>query len=148
MTPHMHREPGSTPRSSLQPVELSNTGAAFERVRPIEMADEAGRGFETRVGRAIAAPVDVIFDAWTDGAIRKLWLGGGRFRVRRSAPHRLLGLRWEDGSSVEVQFFPHGPDQAFVRLEHRGLRGRVATARAKAFWEEKLARLKVLLEGV
>jgi hypothetical protein len=98
--------------------------------------------------KTIAAPVDELFDAWTDPDRRVRWLGDVELRERTSRPPRTARYDWEDGSTrVIVGFEAIGEAKSRVALSHERLPDEDEAVRLKAFWRERLAELKRQLEA-
>ncbi len=55
--------------------------------------------------KTIAVPVERLFEAFDDEALRERWLPRADLRLRTATPHRSARYDWEDGSTrVNVGF--------------------------------------------
>jgi uncharacterized protein YndB with AHSA1/START domain len=99
--------------------------------------------------KTVAVPVERLYAAFTDEAIRERWLPGDvELRLRGAAAPKVARYDWGDGPSrVEAGFIALGPAKSRVAVEHSRLPDAAATVRQKAWWRERLAALKNLLES-
>ena len=120
----------------------------YERARGMRMKYQNSQGFSISASKTIAVPVDVLFDAFVNARERKKWLTDGTMTLRTSQPERTARFNWEDGSTrVNVGFTDKGPSKSTVSLAHEKLGDADEAETAKAFWKERLAELKSLLES-
>ena len=91
--------------------------------------------------KTIAAPVDRLYRAWTDGRLRKRWLGDADFSVRKANANRTLRLTWGKGGSVEVNFVSKGVGRGQVAVGHTKLTSAAGVERMKRWWTLRLAAL-------
>jgi Domain of unknown function (DUF4287) len=104
--------------------------------------------FAVSASRTIAAPVERLFEAFADSALRQRWLPGAVLRERTSQPGRAARFDWKDGATrVNVGFTAGGEAKSRVELAHERLPDAEAAAETKAYWRERLAALKDLMEG-
>jgi hypothetical protein len=93
-------------------------------------------------------PVERLFQAFVDPAVRERWLPGAVLRERTTQPGRSARFDWEDGSTrVVVGFEAKGADKSMAALLHEKLPDRAAAERAKSYWRERMVALKELLEA-
>lgn len=103
--------------------------------------------FEVSTSKTVAVPVERLFAAFTDQQLRERWLPGVALRERTSQPGRSARFDWEDGATrVNVTFAPTGEARSQVALSHERLPDAGAAEHAKAYWRERVAALKALLE--
>ena len=95
----------------------------------------------------MAVPVERLFAAFVDPALRARWLPGAELRERTSQPGRTARFDWEDGATrLVVGFTAKGEAKSQVALEHERLPDADAAEKARAYWREHLVALKEMLE--
>lgn len=120
--------------------------ASYERARGLRVAGERSDGFAVSVQRTVAAPVEQLFDAFADPALRERWLPAGELRERTATRPRSARFDWgEDGSRVNVTFIAKGAASSTVALEHGRLADAGELEPMKAFWRERLDALRAQL---
>jgi uncharacterized protein YndB with AHSA1/START domain len=117
----------------------------YERARGLRDVHQTATGFVANASRTIAAPVEELSAAWSDGRRRAKWLGV-KAEVRKTASKKSLRFDWPDGTQVMVTFDAKGDAKSVVTIEHSKLAGVKDVAARKAFWSETLAKLKEMLE--
>ena len=103
--------------------------------------------FTVGASKTVAVPVERLFEAFVDGRLRKRWLPGGALRKRAAEPGRMARFDRDDGTRVEVTFASTGKGKTRVSMEHVRLPDAKTAEETKAYWRERLASLKALLEG-
>ncbi len=76
--------------------------------------------FSAGASRTMAAPVERVFEAFTDATARERWLPGVAVEVRAAQP-RVVRLGWPDGTRVQAQFDARGQNRTTVAVEHQRL---------------------------
>jgi uncharacterized protein YndB with AHSA1/START domain len=122
----------------------------YERARGRALHQVAG-GYSVGANRTIAVAPTRLLAAVTDAAIRARWLPGAELTRRRraSATAAALTVRfdWADPPSrLAVFVVAKGPDKATISIQHEKLPDAEAANRLKAYWRERLAELKSVLE--
>lgn len=103
--------------------------------------------FTVGTSKTVAVPVERLFNAFVDAELRASWLPGAAMRERTSQPGRSARFDWEDGPSrVNVHFTAKGEARSQVAIEHERLPDAATAERTKAYWQQRLAALKTLLE--
>jgi uncharacterized protein YndB with AHSA1/START domain len=104
--------------------------------------------FAVGASKTVAVPVARLFEAFVDADLRERWLPGAVMRERTSRPGRSARFDWEDGATrVNVDFTAQGEAKSQAAVEHERLPDVQAAEEAKAFWRERMAALKDLLES-
>jgi hypothetical protein len=104
--------------------------------------------FAAGASKTMAAPVEEVFAAFADAEVRGRWLPGVALRERTVRPGRSARYDWQDGATrINVTFAAAGEDKSQVAVEHERLADADAAQERKAFWRERLAVLKDLLEA-
>ena len=67
--------------------------------------------FSAGASRTVAAPVEEVFEAFTDATAREHWLPGVAVEVRAAQPGKVVRLGWPDGTRLQAQFDAKGPEQ-------------------------------------
>jgi uncharacterized protein YndB with AHSA1/START domain len=98
--------------------------------------------------KTVAVPVGRLFEAFADEDLRERWLPGAPFELPTAQPGRALRANWEDGSTrVNVTFTALGDAKSQAALQHERLPDAETADRLKAFWRERVAVLKQILEA-
>ncbi|WP_327118861.1 DUF4287 domain-containing protein [Streptomyces sp. NBC_01341] len=124
----------------------------YEQERGLREVGQSSAGdWNTSGSRTLAAPPERVLDAFTEPVLRGRWLPDVELSVRGLRPGRSLtaGFRDESGEaagsiSVRLEALPHGRTR--VGVGHGKLADAGAVTRYKAFWKERLAVLKAVLE--
>ena len=120
----------------------------YERARGLRAPGEYADGFAASASKTIAVPVQRLFEAFGDEALRERWLPAGSLRPRTARAAKSARFDWEDGSTrVIVGFEDMGEAKSRVGLSHERLPDADAADEMKAWWRERLAALKSQLEG-
>ena len=95
----------------------------------------------------MAAPVDRLYEAFVDESVRARWLPDGELRERTTTKPRSARFDWGDGETrVNVTFAAKGDAKSTAALQHERLADAEQAERMKAFWRERVATLKELVE--
>jgi uncharacterized protein DUF4287 len=121
---------------------------AYEQARGLRAPGQRRGGlFEVSAAKTVAVPVDRLYQAFTDPAVRERWLPGAGLEVRTATPGRSVRAGWEDGSTrLVVSFTARGDAKSQVALVHERIPDAETAATLKAFWRERVATLKQILE--
>ena len=107
----------------------------------------ADGSFSASASKTVAVPVDRLYEAFADAALRARWLSGD-LEVATTVPAKTFRAGWEDGlSRIVAGFTAKGAGKAQVALQHEKLPDAATAAKLKAFWRDRLDALKTLLEG-
>jgi hypothetical protein len=121
---------------------------AYEQARGLRAPGQHADGWAVSATKTIAVPVERLFDAFQDEALRERWLAGAQLRLRTATAPRTARYDWEDGSSrVVVGFTGLDPAKSRVAIQHERLPDADTAEEMKAWWRERVAALKPLLEG-
>jgi hypothetical protein len=120
---------------------------SYERVRGLRAAGEHADGFAITASKTVAVPVDRLYDAFVDAALRDRWLPDGELRERTATKPRSARFDWGDGASrVHVTFVAKDDRKSTAALEHRRLADAREAERMKRYWRDRVASLKEVLE--
>jgi uncharacterized protein YndB with AHSA1/START domain len=121
---------------------------SYERARGRRAPGQHADGFALTSSKTIAVPVERLFEAFTDEALRERWLPGGGLTLRTATAPRTARYDWEDGSTrVNVGFDATGDSKSRVALAHERLPDADTADAMRAYWRERLQALKALLEA-
>lgn len=121
---------------------------AYEQARGLREPGQKADGFEITASKTVAVPVERLFAAFTDESIREKWLPDAELRLRTAKEPKTARYDWEDGSTrVVIGFEALGEAKSKVDLAHQRLPDRDTADEMKAWWRERVATLKPLLEG-
>jgi hypothetical protein len=120
---------------------------SYERARGMRAVGEHADGFAISASRTMAVPVERLYEAVADPSLRERWLPDARLRERTALPHRSLRYDWDDGDSRVIAYFDaKGEAKSTVTVAHERLPNAEEAERMKAFWRERVAALKAVLE--
>lgn len=134
----------------LEPWWQQTVTVGYERARGLREKHQTAGGYQVGASRIVAAPLDRLYAAWAEEAIRAQWLPDGpetRFTVRKATQSKSMRITWGDESSVDVHFYARGDAKSQVGVEHRKLPDAEAVERMREFWRGRLGALKSLLEA-
>lgn len=120
----------------------------YEQARGLRDAGVRPDGtFAGGASKTVAVPVGRLYEAFADAGLRERWLPGVHLRERTSQANRSIRLDWGgDGSRLNVTFSALDAGKSQVAIEHDHLPDARSAAERKAFWRDRLAALKALLE--
>lgn len=120
---------------------------AYERARGIRAPGQHADGWTVTATKTIAVPVERLYRAFMDETQRGRWLPGADLRLRTATAPKSARYDWEDGSTrVSVGFDALDDIRSRVALEHARLPDADTADEMKAWWRERIAALKVMLE--
>jgi hypothetical protein len=119
----------------------------YEQARGLREKHQTASGYTANASRTIGVPVDRLFEAWSDAALRRRWLPDVDLTIRKATPGRSLRISWGDGSNVDVGLFSKGESKSQIAVEHAKLPDAEAVTRAKGYWKQALDRLQEMVEG-
>ena len=121
---------------------------AYEQARGLRAPGQRRGGqFEVNASRTVAVPVERLYEAFADPAVRERWLPGATFEVRTARPPRSIRANWDDGSTrLVIAFTARGEAKSQVALTHERVPDAGTADKLKAFWRERMADLKQDLE--
>ena len=120
---------------------------SYERARGRRAVGEHPDGFAITAQKTVAVPVERLYDAFVDEGLRERWLPGADLRERTATKPKSARFDWGDGTTrVVVGFEPKGEAKSVVALEHARLSDAEEAERMKAYWRERVATLKEVLE--
>jgi hypothetical protein len=119
----------------------------YELARGLRVVGEFPDGFRVSVSKTVAVPVERLFDAFVDDALRERWLPGGDLRERTATRPRSARFDWGDGATrVHVTFAAKDDAKSTVSIQHIRLADAAEAERTRALWRERVATLKEVLE--
>ena len=119
----------------------------YERARGLRAAGQRPDGWSVSASKTVAVPVERLYAAFEDEELRDRWLPGASMSVRTATPFRSARYDWEDGSTrVYVGFSERPGGKSNVALQHERLPDAETAEEMKAWWRERVAALKELLE--
>jgi uncharacterized protein YndB with AHSA1/START domain len=122
---------------------------AYEQARGLRAPRQRRGGqFEVNASKTVAVPVERLYEAFADPALRERWLPGATVEVRTARPAKSIRANWDDGSTrLVIAFTAHGEAKSQVALAHERVPDAGTADKLKAFWRERLAALKQVLEA-
>ncbi len=127
--------------------DAQSVTVGYERASGRRAVGEHAEGFAITASKTMAVPVDRLYEAFVDESLRERWLPGGALRERTSSRPKSARFDWGDGSTrVLVGFTSKGDARSTLALAHERLPDAEEAERMKAFWRDRVAGLKELLE--
>lgn len=121
--------------------------SSYELTRGLREVGEKDDGFAITASRTVTAPVQRVYDAFVDAAVRERWLPDAPLSERTATRPKSVRFDWGDGATrVNVTFLARDDARSTIALEHRRLPDAGEAARLKSYWRERLMTLKQLLE--
>jgi hypothetical protein len=122
---------------------------AYEQARGLRAPGQRRGGlFEVNATRTVAVPVERLYKAFADPTLRERWLPGAAVEVRTARQARSIRANWDDGSTrLVIAFTARGEAKSQVALTHERVPDAGTADKLKAFWRERMAALKQLLEA-
>jgi hypothetical protein len=121
---------------------------SYERARGLRAVGEHADGFTVTASKAVAVPVDRLYEAFVEEPLRREWLPDAELRERTATRPRSARFDWGDnGTRVVVGFEAKGGAKSTASLAHEKLPDAAEAERMKAFWRERVAVLKEVLEA-
>jgi hypothetical protein len=119
----------------------------YERARKLRAVGEHADGFTVTASKTVGASVERLYEAFVDESLRRRWLPDGELRERTAAKPKSARFNWGDGGTrVVVWFTAKGEAKSVVALQHERLADAKEADRMKAFWRDRVAVLKEVLE--
>jgi hypothetical protein len=119
----------------------------YERARGLRAVGERPDGFSVTASKTVAVPVERLYDAFVDESLRRRWLPETELRERTATKPKSARFDWGEGETrVIVGFEDKGDAKSTAALEHARLPDAEEAERMKAFWRERVAVLKEMLE--
>ena len=127
--------------------DAQSVTVSYERARGMRAVGERTDGFSITASKTVAVPVDRLYDAFVERSQRRRWLPKDELRERTATKPKSARFDWADGETrVVVGFIAKGDAKSTVALEHERLPDAEEAERMKAFWRERVAALKEVLE--
>jgi hypothetical protein len=121
---------------------------SYERARGVRVVGRRADGFTATVSKTMAVPVERLYDAFVDEALRARWLPDGDLRERTATRPRSARFdHGEGGSRVHVTFVAKGEAKSTAAVEHARLADAQEVERMKGWWRERLGAPAARLEG-
>jgi len=121
---------------------------SYERARGGRAVGQREDGFAISVTRTMAAPVEQLFNAFADDALRNRWLPDATLRKRTGTRPKSARFDYADGPSrVHVTFDAKDHGRGTVTVSHERLADAGEADRLKAYWRDRLGDLRTQVEA-
>ena len=105
-------------------------------------------GFSVSASKTVGVPIERLFEAFLDEGLRARWLPDHALVVRTATAPRTARFDFNGGPTrLALNFTAKGSDRSNVAIAHERLPDADAAAEMKAFWRDRMAALRTLLEG-
>jgi hypothetical protein len=119
----------------------------YERIRGLrDRGQRRGGGYEASKSRTFPVSVGRLFNAFANARTRRRWLPVD-IAVRSATPSKRMRIAWQDGTIVQIGFFPKAAAKSFVAVQHQKLKDREAAQRIKQVWAAHFDRLGEILRS-
>jgi hypothetical protein len=120
---------------------------SYELARGMRVVGEKSDGFAITATKTVAVSVERLYDAFVDESVRERWLPDGELHERTATKPKSARFDWGDSKTrVNVTFVAKGEAKSSAALEHRRLADADEAERMKAYWRQRVAALKEVLE--
>lgn len=121
---------------------------SYERATGRRAVGQHADGFAISASKTVAVPVDQLFDAFVEGSMRDRWLPEGGLHERTALKPKSVRFDWHDGATrVNVFFTPKGEARSTAAIQHERLPDAEEAERMRAYWRDRVAVLKEVLEA-
>jgi hypothetical protein len=136
-----------TGRFDVGPWWRQMVAVGYERATGARAPHQTTSGYQVGGSRTVAVPVGRLWRAWTDARTRARWLPDAAFTVRKATEPKSLRITWGDGSDLQVNFYAKGEEKSVVQVDQRKLPDAATVERMRAYWRERLDRMRAVVEG-
>lgn len=135
-------------RKSCPPWWSQMIAVAYEQERGMREKHETPSGYSISRSTTVAVPISKLYAAWEEKRLRGAWLEEPGAVLRKATPQKSVRMTWFDGkTSVDANFYAKEDGKSQVTVEHSKLADSREAERMKAYWAERLERLKRTLEA-
>jgi hypothetical protein len=137
-------------RQGIHPLAWNAQAIAgsYERARRGRQVGEHEDGFTITASKTVAVPIERLYAAFVDAGERARWLPDAVLRERTTIEPRSARFDYGDGPSrIHVALTAKGEAKSTAALTHERLPDGKEAERMKAFWRERVAGLKEVLES-
>ncbi len=119
----------------------------YEQARGLREKYQKPAGYQISVSRTVNVPVARLYKSFANARSRSAWLPENGFVVRTKMAEKSMRVSWNDKkTSLEINFYPKGPDKSQVVVQHSKLPDARSSAKMKTYWGKALDRLRASLE--
>jgi hypothetical protein len=119
----------------------------YERARGKRAKHQQPDGFTVYASKTVGVPLDDLFAAFTDDALRERWLADGSMSLRTAQPGKVARFDWDGGPTrILVTFEAKAASRSTAYVAHEKLPDAEVAEVAKAQWKKRVAALKTFLE--
>jgi hypothetical protein len=120
---------------------------AYEQARGLRAPGQQANGWSVGASKTIPVPVERLFAAFNDEALRERWLPAAQMRLRTATAPKSARYDWEDGSTrLAITFSPMTQAKSNVAIQHERLPDAETAEEMKTWWRQRVSDLKRLLE--
>ncbi len=148
-TEHSHKEIARwvTDEHGLEGWHAQAVTVTYERPRPLRAVGENANGFTITASKTVAVPIALLYEAFVEESVRRSWLPDGELTERTATKPKSARFDWGEGDSrVVVALLEKGDEKSTAALAHERLPDADEAERMKAYWRERVATLKEVLE--
>ena len=121
---------------------------SYERATGRRAVGQHADGFTISASKTVAVPVNQLFEAFADGSKRDRWLPDGGLRERTALKPKSIRFDLDGGETrVNVFFTAKGETRSTAAIQHERLPDAEEAERMRAYWRERVAVLKGVLEA-
>lgn len=118
----------------------------YERIHGLRQhGQRMDQTWEVSRSRTFNIPLETLFEAVANAKQRAKWFEGLTITRAASTLNKSVRLKFEDGTGVDIRFTAKDSGKTILGLGHTKLPSKDVADRMKAFWSERLDRLKAFV---
>jgi len=119
----------------------------YERIHGLRAHGQRRSGdWSVNKSKTVAVPLATLYTAFSNARRRARWLPGVKLTIRTATANKSMRIRWEDGTPIDVGFYPRGETKSQVTLDHQKLRTKEEADRLRLFWSERFEVLAAMMK--
>ncbi len=118
----------------------------YERIKGLRTRGQRRDGtYETTKSRTYNVPIETLFEAWANDAIRSRWLSGAKTKIRTKTKPKSIRLDWNGNTIVAIGFLSKGDRKSSVAVQHTRLADKETADGLRKYWSEQMENLAGVL---
>jgi hypothetical protein len=113
----------------------------YEQEKGLREKHERPDGYSVSASKTFEVPLSKLYKYWNDEKLRNKWLKD-EFTVRKATEGKSMRIKWNDDTSVEVNFYGKGNSKSQAAVQHSKLASAKQVERTRSYWKAALERLK------
>lgn len=114
----------------------------YEQASGIRKKHENPNGFAISVSKVIQSPAKPLFFAVADEEERKSWLNDD-ILISKATKYKSVRAKWSDGKTkLDIDIYVKGASKCQIVVQHSNLSNYASAEKMKAYWKNKLEKLR------